>query len=246
MEDRLSTWDTKDEVEKNTRSEENGYTKSTTQFVANHVFFFATLLATMSWVCMNIPLSTVGLVLEHLDPPLSNGAVEATFIAHFLGMFLPGLVTGKFIQMFGFCSVGSASVALYIVATVLNIFVRPGEPALWIVGQFFEGVAWNFGFTSATVMLSTSCSPDDRDLASQTQSYSDFVSFLGGGIITIAAGYMLDAEHVNNVLEGWQLINYVQFIFIGIMLVVVVTAATWQKREKVDKVVKDTMRQGSI
>ena len=122
-------------------------------------------------------------------------------------MFLPGLGTGKFIQKFGFCAAGFVSIALYIFATVLNIFAQPGEPVLWIIGQFFVGMAWNLGFTSATVMLSTSCSSNNRDIVYQTQSYSDFVSFLRGGIVTISAGYMLDYNHVDNILEGWQLLS---------------------------------------
>eukprot|EP00555_Chaetoceros_dichaeta_P003782 CAMPEP_0198249434 /NCGR_PEP_ID=MMETSP1447-20131203/971_1 /TAXON_ID=420782 /ORGANISM="Chaetoceros dichaeta, Strain CCMP1751" /LENGTH=197 /DNA_ID=CAMNT_0043934069 /DNA_START=113 /DNA_END=706 /DNA_ORIENTATION=+ len=186
----------------------------------------------MAWVCMSIPLSTVGLVLNQLDPPLSDRAVEATFIAHFLGMFLPGLGTGKFIQKFGFRAAGLVSIALYIFATVLNIFAQPGEPVLWIIGQFFVGMAWNLGFTSATVMLSTSCPPDDRELACRTQSYSDFVSFLGGGIITISAGYMLDSNHVDNILEGWQLLNYIQFLFIGIMLAVILMHGKTEKGQQ--------------
>merc|ERR1712127_977356 len=103
-------------------------------------------------------------------------------------------------------------------------FAREGEPYLWIIGQFLVGVAWNLGFTSATVMLSTSCPPDDRESASRAQAYSDCISFLGGGVITIAGGYILDSSTVDHILEGWQLVNYVQFLFIGIMLVVVVAA----------------------
>ena len=224
--------DSSDTKASSTRTEKNHNAKSTMticQVVSNRIFFFATIISTMTWVCMSIPLSTVGLVLNQLDPPLSDGAVEATFIAHFLGMFLPGLGTGKFIQNFGFCAAGFGSIALYIFATVLNIFAQAGEPVLWIIGQFFVGMAWNLGFTSATVMLSTSCPPDDRELACRTQSYSDFVSFLGGGIITISAGYMLDSNHVDNILEGWQLLNYVQFFFIGIMLVVILMHGKTEK-----------------
>ncbi len=84
------------------------------------------------------------------------------------------------------------------------------------------------GFTSAIIILSMSCPPDDQEFASQAQAYSDCISFLGGGVITIAGGYILDSSTVDHILEGWQLVNYVQFLFIGIMLIVVV--ATWRMK----------------
>lgn len=189
----------------------------------NRAFIYGTLMATSVWVCMSLPLSVVGLAMS--QEGISDKYILVAFIMHFLGMFLPSFFTGKLILSLGYAAVGFISVGVYVVATICNIFASSTNPALWIIGQFFVGFAWNLGFSTSSVMISTCTMPgkDQRKLAAKTQSYCDFISFLGGGLITISAGYIYGSN--SNGIVGWRMLNYIEFLFIAIMLVCII--AMW-------------------
>lgn len=204
-----------------------------TRIFINRVFVYACLLSIMSWVCMDLPLSAVGVAMQ--DAQISEDLRMTSFIMHFLGMFLPSLFSGHLIRRIGFCWVGVLSALIYAVGGVFNLLAPVEGATLWILGQFSVGVAWNLGFSSATVMLSTSCPPEDRKLTARIQAYNDFISFFCGGVVTISVGYIYDAG--GGGLAGWRLINYFQFLFVGIMLVILFGA--WRNGGSVASAVDD-------
>jgi hypothetical protein len=53
---------------------------------------------------------------------------------------------------------------------------------------------------------------DQRKPAAKTQSYYDFISFLGGGLFTISAGYIDESN--SNGIDGWRLLNYRLHIYL--------------------------------
>lgn len=193
--------------------------------IFDKAFFYASSISLMSWVCMNLPLSVVGIAMHQAEPALTHELQTVAFIAHFLGMFLPGLGTGRLIQIIGVYNVSFVAVATYLVAAVMNMFVASGGATIWIVGQFLVGAAWNLGFSAATIMISTvriSGFPENqKEHATKVQSYSEFVSFFGGGAVTISAGYIFDTD---GDLSGWRFLNVIELLFVGIMLMVVAAA----------------------
>ena len=131
---------------------------------------------------MSLPLSLVGLAM-------SDAVLHCA---------LPGDVSAGIFQWethvkaIGYAAVGLLSTLVYAIAGVCNIFVSATDRALWIVGQFLVGVAWNLGFSTSSVMISTCTLPGQVKLGAKIQAYSDFISFLCGGLITISAGFIYD------------------------------------------------------
>lgn len=193
---------------------------------SNRAFIYGTLMATSVWVCMSLPLSVVGLAMSNAG--ISNDYILGAFITHFLGMFLPGFISGKLMLALGYAAVGLFSTFAYTIGGICNIFASSNDPTLWIIGQFFVGVAWNLGFSTSSVMISTCTMPGQVKLAAKTQSYSDFISFFCGGLITISAGFMYEhnikmgLEDSMVGIDGWRMLNYISFLFIGIMLVCII------------------------
>ena len=202
------------------KDEQQHSTFTLSNLLRNRTFIYGCLASTMSWVCMNFPMSLVGVAME--DMLLDDKYTVMAFTAHFMGMFLPGFGTSRLIEMFGFTCVSLLSVASFSLSTVLNLLAEGDSASLWIVGQFFTGLGWNLGFSAATVMVSTCCPPEDRKNATVVQAYNDFISFFFGGIITISTGYIYESR--GGGIDGWRFLNYILILFIGIHLVNVLAA----------------------
>ena len=228
--DKVSIIETKEKQE--VEDSNTSFVGSIKLIFSNRAFIYGTLMATSVWICMSLPLSVVGLAMS--DAGISDDYILASFIVHFLGMFLPGFFSGKLMLAIGYAAVGLLSTLFYAIAGVCNIFVSANDPALWIVGQFLVGVAWNLGFSTSSVMISTCTVPGQMKLGAKIQAYSDFISFLCGGLITISAGFIydtgssmmstidLDESSASMDIDGWRKLNYWSFLFIGIMLISII------------------------
>jgi len=83
-------------------------------------------------------------------------------------------------------------------------------------------------------MISTCTVPGRMKLGAKIQAYSDFISFLCGGLITISAGFIYDTgssmmstidsdeSSASMDIDGWRKLNYWSFLFIGIMLISII------------------------
>jgi MFS family permease len=137
---------------------------------------------------------------------------------HFLGMYVPGFVSGKFIQQRGPPAAIYLSMLFSIAATVINLFSKnpdDGNIATWYFGLILLGFGWNFGFSASTVWLTGSYKSLPH-LRSKVQAANECAMFFLAGIFIFSTGYIFEAG--GSGLDGWKTINYVNFGMIGLMM----------------------------
>lgn len=151
--------------------------------------------ALMNLIMTATPLAMVGCAHSTTDAAL---AIQW----HIVGMFLPGLVTGKLINRFGVYPV---------IVTGLGLLAGCGIVALAgiSVEHFFAalillGVGWNFAFVGASSLLVGNLRPAER---TKVQGFNDFVVFTLTSLASLSAGAVLANF-------GWGPLNLMIFPFV--------------------------------
>jgi len=202
--------------------------------IMSRSFWIPAMIASFSWGIMTMPMSITRVAMEDAEYTARNSLTVIEL--HFLGMFLPGFISGKVIQRKGYVFTLIIALFAFILGLVLNLISRPkeiGTIATWILGLFLMGAGWNFGFASSTVWLTHSYDKNPN-LKDKIQASNDFIMFAVTGIMIISTGYIYDPDgrtYVGNVLHGWQIVNYVTLGYVVVLACFVVFGYVSQKIE---------------
>jgi len=118
---------------------------------------------------------------------------------HVIGMYAPSFFTGALIARLGLPTVMAAGLTLIIAAAVVG-FTGVALWNFWI-SLMLLGVGWNFGFISATTLVTECCGPRERN---KVQAFNDFVIFGSMAIASFASGALLTRY-------GWTAVTEVVF-----------------------------------
>ena len=186
-------------------------------------FIIPMLVASILCGAMSMPLSVVRVVMKEVG--YSTRQSLTTIEIHFTGMYSPGFVTGALISQFGPKRIALVGIGIFGVSMALTFSADEKEDgesnpgmALWTLGLFFVGVAWNFCFTSATVWTTALYKKVPR-LKPKIQAANDFSMFFLSGAWTVSASYIFEAG--GNGLEGWGVLNWVVVGLLGLMGLVI-------------------------
>lgn len=193
-------------------------------------FWVPALIAAFSWGIMAMPMSIVRVALQELD--FSTRASLLTIEFHFLGMFSPGFITGKLINRFGAITVSGMSVGLFVFATVLSFISSEASLAPWMLALIIYGVGWNFGFSSATVLLADAYA-DAPAYKPHLEAANDFVMFMLSGTFIFTTGYIYEGGGGGH--DGWITVNSVIFALVGLMALLVMWVISQQLDEEILK-----------
>jgi len=133
------------------------------------------------FLSLSVPLSTI---LDYFTP----------------AMFVPGLFTGKLIELISAVKVAFLGCLIYVFAGLS--FASGNEMWNYVPGMALLGLGWNFSFTSSTLMLTDCYRPVE---ALQVQAFNDFVIFSVSGISTLIAGVIYN-------YAGWEMLIYISWI----------------------------------
>ena len=190
-------------------------------------FWVPALVATFAWTIMAMPMSVVRVAMGQLG--FSSRESLLTIELHFLGMYSPGFVTGKLINRFGALTVSGLSVAFFVLAAIFSFVSSESSTiATWILALVTVGMGWNFGFSSATVLL-TQAYADAPHMKSKVQAANDFVMFLLSGAMIFSTGYIY--EDGGSELPGWRTVNAIVLGLIGAMALLVGWEFMMQRRD---------------
>lgn len=142
----------------------------------NPKFLLSCGVGTLAHTSMVMIMLSLTIRMSDLNYSLFN--ISYVMAVHFITMFSPGFVTGKFINSFGcfyMCLCGTFSSCL----GCLIFLLQEHHIINLYIGMAFIGIGWNFSFSSSTVLL-TYCY-DDQD-AVRYQAMNDFVLFTIAGI----------------------------------------------------------------
>mmetsp|Transcript_19393 Transcript_19393/g.40109 ORF Transcript_19393/g.40109 Transcript_19393/m.40109 type:complete len:211 (-) Transcript_19393:566-1198(-) len=171
------------------------------------------LVSSLAWAAM--PMSIVRVVMTQVGFTSRESWTVIEF--HFVGMYLPGFITGKLIADYGPKWEILVGIVIFVLALVLNFVAQEKDDnrnnlALWVIGLFTIGVAWNFCFTSATIWT-TSLYKKLPHLKPRVQAANDACMFLFCGAWIASASYIFEAG--GSGLDGWDVLNWVAFGLVG-------------------------------
>lgn len=184
------------------------------EILAQPVAFSAVLIAALSYGVMNLVMVATPLAMKVCDHPYSAAASVLSW--HVVGMFAPGLVTGSLIKRFGVIRIIVAGCLLMLVCAVIAL----SGIEIWhfTVALFALGVGWNFMYTGATALLTTSYRPSEKN---SVQGFNDACVFAVMVTSSLSSGALLH-------IQGWYTINALSIPCILVAL----GAALWVSRSQ--------------
>ena len=126
---------------------------------------------------------------------------------HVLAMFVPSFFTGALMARFGKERIAAVGLVL-IAASGAVALAGLGIGHFW-VALILLGIGWNFGFISATAMVTDCHTPEERGKA---QGANDFMVF---GVVAAASFFSGNLLHAS----GWETINWLIFPAVAAILV---------------------------
>jgi len=182
------------------------------EILAQPACWVAVLTGALSYGVMNLLMVATPLAMDLCSHPFSSVALVIEW--HVIGMFGPGLFTGALISRVGVLPVVVTGCLLMIACAAVALSGIDVMQFFWAL--LLLGVGWNFMYTGATTLLTTTYRPSEK---ARVQGFMD--SFMFAVLITTSAssGALL---HV----QGWRLLNYLTLPLIGATLLVVLWLAT--------------------
>jgi len=171
--------------------------------LAQPTFLIAVLVGAISYGAMNLLMTATPLAMK----VCGFGYPEAADVIkwHVVAMFAPGFVTGSLIQRFGAQRVTVAGCLLMGVAVVT---AHSGLTYAHFWGALVTlGLGWNFMFTSATTLLTTTYTVAEK---AKVQGVNDLVVLLTMITSSAASGALLSTT-------GWHELNLYSapFVFLA-------------------------------
>ena len=140
--------------------------------------------------------------------PSSDAAIVVQL--HVVSMFLPSLFTGKLIEKFGPSKIIICGIILSFLIWPISRVSQDFEVFLIIL--ILLGVAWNFMFVTATVIVQQSCTPKNKF---KVQGLNESIIFFVQAFASLSAGKMLFSL-------GWlQLINFSMLLIVPVIIAVI-------------------------
>ncbi len=139
---------------------------------------------------------------------------------HLLGMFLPSLLTGKFIARFGAKKIACIGVVILLFGCMLAL---AGQAlAFFHFALLVVGVGWNFMYMGGSTLLTHI---PDATQRSRLQAINEFLTFSCATIIAGLTGWLFE-------LVGWHSILYIAMVLL--LAVIIYLWVSWFFAKKIN------------
>ena len=172
----------------------------------------AILGATIAYGAMNLLMVATPLAMDVCKHPYASAALVIEW--HVIGMFAPGLFTGSLIMRFGTLPIMAVGCVLMLICSVIAL---SGVDLMNFLGALIAlGIGWNFLFTGATTLLTTSYRPAEK---AKVQGFNEFCIFSTMITSSASSGALLYAN-------GWNVLHFFAIPLVAIALVVLIWLAS--------------------
>lgn len=154
-----------------------------------------TLFQCLSYNIMALYMSQVPLPLDALGYTPNQGTLVIT--AHMLGMFVPGLVSGRIIGRVGIWTGTCAGFLVSILGG--GVMLVNYSLALFFVGMTLVGVGWNLSFVGPSALVSTIYTPKER---------ADVLGFNDGLMLLTIGIFALTGSQIYKAINSWRVFIY--------------------------------------
>jgi MFS family permease len=178
-------------------------------------FIVAVMGAALGYGVMNLLMAATPIAMQQCQHPFDRAALVLEW--HVLGMFVPSFFTGHLIRRFGTMPVMAAGVVLNLLCVAVAL--SGVELMQFLVALFALGVGWNFLFTGASTLLTTTYRPEEKNKAQGAMDTGVFTtmalsSFSSGALITT---------------QGWTWLNWGSLVPIALVGAAVAWLAVTQR-----------------
>jgi MFS family permease len=156
-------------------------------------FVVAVLSGAIGFGVMNLLMAATPLAMQQCGLPFSDAALVLEW--HVLGMFVPAFFTGHLIQRFGALPVMGVGALLNFACVAVAL--TGVELSQFLAALLLLGVGWNFLYTGASTLLTTTYRPEEKTRA---QGAMDFCVFATMALTSFASGALVTTR-------GWTLLN---------------------------------------
>jgi len=174
------------------------------QILRTPACWVAVLVAALSYGVMNLVMVSTPLAMDLCGHPFASAAMVLEW--HVIGMFAPGLFTGSLIARHGIMPIIVTGCLLMVGCTIVAL--SGVDVVQFLVANFLLGVGWNFMYTGATALLTTSYQPQEKN---KVQGFNDACVFLVMVSSSLSSGILLQTD-------GWQLVNLLSLPFVLLAL----------------------------
>jgi MFS family permease len=150
------------------------------------VFLVAVTCGVVSYLVMSLIMTATPLSMHVLDG-FSLDETAAVVRTHVLGMYVPALFAGWFIDRTGAGVVAQAGALVFVVCVAIGLAGHQYMHYWW--SMLLLGVGWNFLYTSGTTMLTRTYRPSERYTA---QAFNDFTIFSVSALASLMAGVLIN------------------------------------------------------
>jgi MFS family permease len=149
------------------------------------VFVVAVASGALGYGVMNLLMAATPIAMQQCLHPFSSAALVLEW--HVLGMFVPSFFTGHLIKRFGALPVMGVGVLLNLACVAVAL--SGVDLMQFLTALLLLGVGWNFLFTGATTLLTTTYRPEEKNKAQGAMDTCVFAtmavtSFASGALIT--------------------------------------------------------------
>ena len=157
-------------------------------------FVVAVVAGALAYGVMNLLMAATPLAMQQCGLPFSDAALVLAW--HGLGLVVPAFFTGHLIQRFGVLPVMTVGAVLNFACVAVALSGVELDQFLWAL--LLLGVGWNFLYTGATTLLTTTYRPEEKNRA---QGAMDTCVFATMAVTSFASGALVTTQ-------GWTLLNY--------------------------------------
>lgn len=179
-------------------------------------FVVAVVGGALAYGVMNLLMAATPLAMQQCGLPFSDAATVLEW--HVLGMFVPAFFTGHLIKRFGALPV--MGVGLLLNFACVAIALGGLEFERFLAALLLLGVGWNFLFTGATTLLTSTYRPEERMRA---QGAMDFCVFTTMAFTAFASGALVTTR-------GWFLLNLGSLVPLALVAVALAWLALAQRK----------------
>jgi MFS family permease len=165
-------------------------------------FIVAATCGTASYALMNLMMTSAPLAMVDCGHSVSDATLGIQW--HVFAMYAPSFITGTLILRFGVVQVVAAGLALLGLSAAVG-FSGITVAHFWIA-LILLGIGWNFTLVGATMMVTDTHRPEERN---KVQAFNDFCIFGTMAVGSFVSGGML--AHF-----GWYLVNVVMFPVVAV------------------------------
>jgi MFS family permease len=164
------------------------------QILAQPACWIAVLSAVIAYGVMNLLMVATPLAMDVCKHPYASAALVLEW--HVIGMFAPGLFTGNLIVRFGVTRIMLIGAALMFACSLIAL--TGVDLMQFLAALFVLGVGWNFLFTGATTLLTTTHTPSEK---AKVQGFNELCIFATMMSSSLSSGVLLNAN-------GWAMLQW--------------------------------------